>query len=293
LNKKQVVPSKETLIATHKAMQGVSLPLAPKILLDINKKLEKDDVNLSEIAELISQDPAISGAVLKIVNSPLYSLRREIESIQQAVLILGAEKIKTQVIATALTHALGDIDPVLMVLWDESAAIAFCSMRLAVALDMGIPDGSSYMIGLFMNTGKFLLSKKYSDYSEIIDIARANPKQGIIEETSRYGSDHTLIAYLLCLSWKLPESVNLSIMLRYHESMKDIEDDELKLLHAVLVISESIVAKILHPETEREDSDAHKFIFEAIETLYLDTDVLKTVSEETDEFIHTLIHINN
>ena len=51
------------------------------------------DPDLEVIARLISQDPGLSGSLLKIVNSPYYGLSNKIASIQRAVNLLGSRSI--------------------------------------------------------------------------------------------------------------------------------------------------------------------------------------------------------
>ena len=56
-------------------------------LLDPNKKIE-------ELAELVSQDVALSFKLLRSLNSSLYALPKRIDSIQHAIVYLGMQQIK-------------------------------------------------------------------------------------------------------------------------------------------------------------------------------------------------------
>lgn len=288
MSRESLIPSKEALVTAHAAMKGVSLPAVPQVILDINDELQKSDADLSKVADLISQDTVTSGATLKIVNSPLFSLRREIDSIQQAVMMLGVEKVKSMVVASALKQAFQDDNPTINAIWDESAAIAFCSKRIVDVLDIQVLSDTAYMIGLFMNTGKLLFAKKYPDYGEVMELCKKNSQEGLAEEEKRYGSNHLLLAYLLGLNWGLSESVNLSILARYKESMQEIEDDELEHLHAVLLIADSLVSKILFENIDNEELTKPIALFTAMELLVIDSDDLASVYDDTQEFIGSL-----
>ena len=70
-------------------LQGISVPPQPQIMVDLQMEQVMPSPDLRTIAKLISQDPGLSGALLKIVNSPFYGLTNRIASIQQAVNLLG------------------------------------------------------------------------------------------------------------------------------------------------------------------------------------------------------------
>ncbi len=58
----------------QQSLQGISVPAQPQIMVDLQMEQYMPDPDLEVIAKLISQDPGLSGALLKIVNSPYYGL---------------------------------------------------------------------------------------------------------------------------------------------------------------------------------------------------------------------------
>ena len=64
------------------------------VLTRLLAELNDPEAELQEIARLIGQDPALSFKMLRLVNSAAVGLRREVESIQQAVVLLGLERIR-------------------------------------------------------------------------------------------------------------------------------------------------------------------------------------------------------
>ena len=69
----------------QQVLQGISVPPQPQIMVDLQMEQFLPNPDLKTIAKLISQDPGLSGALLKIVNSPYFGLSNRIASIQQAV----------------------------------------------------------------------------------------------------------------------------------------------------------------------------------------------------------------
>jgi len=76
-----------------RVLQGISVPPQPQIMVDLQMEQVMPVPDLKAISRLISQDPGLSGALLKIVNSPYFGLANRIASIQQAVNLLGCNSV--------------------------------------------------------------------------------------------------------------------------------------------------------------------------------------------------------
>ena len=73
---------------------SLELPLLPGVAMEITSAAGKEDVDARTIADMLKRDAALSAHVLRIVNSPVYSPRAQIVSLQQAVARVGAVKIR-------------------------------------------------------------------------------------------------------------------------------------------------------------------------------------------------------
>jgi HD-like signal output (HDOD) protein len=72
--------------------------LLPKLLATVND----GEASMMEVARIIAQDPALTGNLLRIANSPVYRVNNlPIESIDRAVTVVGVQGIRS-IIATAL-----------------------------------------------------------------------------------------------------------------------------------------------------------------------------------------------
>lgn len=75
-------------------MEGRELPASQLTLLNLLSKLQDPATTFVEIEALISHDVGISYKLLRIINSSLYNLSRNVESIQHAVVLLGMATLK-------------------------------------------------------------------------------------------------------------------------------------------------------------------------------------------------------
>ena len=71
-----------------------TLPTPPAIALQLIDLCHDPPVEVSQLADLISCDPALSARVLKIVNSPLNGLSMEVTTNSRAIMRLGAISIR-------------------------------------------------------------------------------------------------------------------------------------------------------------------------------------------------------
>jgi EAL and modified HD-GYP domain-containing signal transduction protein len=79
--KPSVVPGKRVNIAQHSAVQLLAI-------------IQKSEIDSDELREVISKDVGLSYKLLRYINSAYFSLPRNVESIQQAILYLGMKQMK-------------------------------------------------------------------------------------------------------------------------------------------------------------------------------------------------------
>ncbi|WP_370280991.1 EAL and HDOD domain-containing protein [Pontibacterium sp.] len=82
---------------------GKTVPGNSAALLQLLQQLQRPDITPAEIEELIILDPKLTFKILKVVNSAAYQLSRPIDSMQQAVVLLGHDQIRKWATLITLT----------------------------------------------------------------------------------------------------------------------------------------------------------------------------------------------
>ena len=155
----------------NQALQGISVPPQPQIMVDLQMEQVMPNPDLQAIAKLISQDPGLSGALLKIVNSPFFGLANRIASIQQAVNLLGCDTVINLINAQSIKGELSDETIVtLNRFWDSAQAVAMTCLTLAKRIGYQSPD-EAYTLGLFHNCGIPLMVKRFPDFMTVLEEA--------------------------------------------------------------------------------------------------------------------------
>jgi two-component system cell cycle response regulator len=80
-------------------LQSEELPTLPVVASKLILLMSKEETTLSDIANLVSRDVALSSKILKVSNSAFYSFPQQIGSIQQAVSILGINAVRSLVLS--------------------------------------------------------------------------------------------------------------------------------------------------------------------------------------------------
>ncbi|MFQ5499158.1 MAG: HDOD domain-containing protein [Candidatus Zixiibacteriota bacterium] len=157
----------ETASIDNKVRQIIAnirnLPTPPIVFHQIQKVMNDPYVSAGQIASILSEDPAMSVKVLKLTNSAFYGLSREVDSVKQAVVIVGLEAIKNLVLSASVLEMFKgqDIDREFQEeFWRHSLATGFCGRILAKALTGKgrIDPDSAFSAGLLHDIGKMIFS---------------------------------------------------------------------------------------------------------------------------------------
>ncbi len=270
-----IIPSKEELQKTYAAIKGIELPTVPDIVQKANAELAKPDPNISELAELVSKDPVLSGQILKVINSPFYGLSKKIESVQKAVVLLGQKNLKNVLMTAGLRQAMSGSDDSRKTFWDRAAATAACASGIA-SLVHNVQADEAYMTGLFLDTGVLVLLEKSPAYKRVSDNQPMYPYSTVIFEENKFETNHPNVGYLLALSWKIPDASALAILHHHTKELEALEDNKLRALIAIMQLSYCLVAEELS-ETEMTAAEHIKFKEGAIKELLLNEDDLQDI----------------
>lgn len=188
------------------------LPVVPKIYADLRSELAKEDFSLQTLGKIVGQDMGLTSGLLKIVNSPYFSLSRRIESPHQAVTFLGANMLKGLVIYEQVFKTLDPAKyPTFDVerLWSHSLEAARCCRSLAKTEGLsGREVENAFLAGLLHDLGKIVLNEGAPEkYIHVLRKSQIENIPLVEAEMALLGTTHAQIgAYVLGL-WGFELSV--------------------------------------------------------------------------------------
>lgn len=231
-----------TITVENRVRQVVSnirnLPTPPVVFHQIQKVLNDPKVSAGQVAAILAEDPAMSVKVLKMTNSAFYGLSREIESVKQAVVIIGMEAIRNLVLSASVLDMFkgkANDQEFQEKFWRHSLATAFCSRILARRLrSKGIVDpDTAFSAGLLHDIGKMVLCCFLpTEYEKFVHERGQDRTSASFEiEEKVLGYTHAQIGSLLAVQWKLPTRLGESITFHHQPELPAVPEPICYLVH--------------------------------------------------------------
>jgi len=218
------------------------LPSFNGVVLRALEVLRDPDASHDRIARALEPDPGLSVRVLKTVNSAVYSPRREVTSLSQAISLMGRSQLEALVLAIAVADSLprestSGFDA--QAFWFHAARRATLSRALSRRLHP-VSSGVSFTASLLQDLAIPLLA--HSDPENYGPLLERSREQGLpLQDLEReaFGWDHTEVGTWICSEWGLPESLAAAIGAHHGRREEGLESLPAVELVALLEESES------------------------------------------------------
>lgn len=216
-----------------------SLPALPQIVSRILDMLGDDDVNVESLSTHIVNDPSVVVRLLAAANASALGAGR-VDSVRQAILLLGVSRVRDITLATALIDRFKAMPPFSAErLWLHSVGVAVCAQDVAHHANLDMT--AAYTAGLLHDVGQLLLFTCNPEaYARVLQL-RAERDEDIVDiEREVIGLDHAYAGGELARIWKLPEAIADAIA-GHHASDENAPEDELAdVVHVAEVLSHAL-----------------------------------------------------
>ncbi|MGO4378990.1 HDOD domain-containing protein [Pseudoduganella sp. RAF19] len=200
------------------------LPAMPQILIKLIELLQADDAGMPELAALIAKDAGMTSKILSVANSSAYQRHSRSVGLEQALVSLGTDMIKTLVISESVFQTFnnfphsGSTD--LRAFWKGSLTTAVIARDIARAMDYPHVE-EAYLAGLLHNVGRLaLLSTAPKEYAYNFT-ARDDEDLCAVEQRT-LEITHTEAGAWLIERWNL-DSFLADSVLYHHEPVTRLE----------------------------------------------------------------------
>lgn len=194
------------------------LPPFPAIAHRILSLVSRQDVNIHELGNLVRMDPSFSAELLRVANSALFSVRREVTSLAHAIVMVGTDRVKTMATLVAVNRMVRASVRIgaLRKVWIHSlvtAIIAEEAARLA-----RLERENAYTAGLLHNLGTLGLMSAYPDeYSRMLEVSDDFGFDLLETERALFEIDHCAAGAYLAQDWDYPEELAAAIATHHGE----------------------------------------------------------------------------
>lgn len=202
-----------------------SLSTIPTVAMQIYNVTMDPKSGIDDIQEIIQLDQVMTLKILKLVNSSFYGLSQKINSVKEAVIILGTDEIMNMAFGLSLSESFKDpgleglIEP--EVLWKHSVETALIGRHLCREKKKYADEGV-FAACILHDFGKLFLVQNFPDeYRKILELAQEMQLPIYDLEEEVFGYNHGVISGIIAKKWNLPESLIQAISFHHHPSSSE------------------------------------------------------------------------
>jgi putative nucleotidyltransferase with HDIG domain len=175
-----------------------------------------------DFVELIESDEGLSARVIKIANSVYFDRGKKSSTIEESVVVIGLNELRSLLNATTLSEIFPSRHPARPQLWAHDVGTAIISKSLAQRI---IPAQSdlAFLGGLMHDVGKLLLIQKVSDdYAKVLKKIEETGCDSREAEEDIFPFNHTQVGQLIGERWNFSSDL-ITIIRTHHEDWDKLE----------------------------------------------------------------------
>ncbi len=207
---------------TAKLQSCTSLPSPPQVALQIIQLVKNPEIDIDDVVRILALDPALSVKILRLANSPLYSIEKKVATLQKAIMLIGLNGILSLALSFSLVSSLRrkqDVGLDHTKFWRR--ALIAGSAGLALGQACGRSDQEElFMASFIQDIGMLVLDQVDPALYAHPDFDQSAHSKVIAHERERFGADHAAVGSWLLEKWNLPESLLMAI--RYSDDPDQI-----------------------------------------------------------------------
>ncbi len=185
------------------------LPLPALSMGELLHAIDEDEMSSAVLAKGISKHQSLVARMLRMANSSFYGMSGQIETIADAIAVLGLRTVRTLAITTGLLDQFSatslpgfDLDK----FWRHSIATALAASSLA--RHMKRRDGTAFVAGLLHDVGRLVLASNFQTHFSAA-LQHQSVKNSSLRDAAQaiLGMDHADIGQLLGERWRFPSVI--------------------------------------------------------------------------------------
>ena len=266
------------------------LPTLPESYTDVRSCITEDEVNIEKMADYISQDVAISSALLHWANSALFGQRFQVDTIKKAIIVLGTDIVENLILSESVNRTIALKSSA--VKGFDFARFKRHSMATAVIARLLIKTlhGSdvvkhdrAFVAGLLHDMGKLAAASFFpQQFERAIEIAQKRNWPLTEAEMGVYGTQHAEIGAFLAEWWALPPFIVNAICWHHRPQSTPVEQDVIEAAHVANLLSYQFNYGCNGDTTTREIDEEYQVKF------YLSDETIEFLKSGTEKIMASL-----
>lgn len=234
------IPYNTTIPETHARIteeiikEIAEIPSLPDNIKEIRLLCRNQDSTIKDISNAISRDPGLTASIIKLSNSAGYVTMNRVETIDEAVKVIGIRGINTLLVATGVQKVVETRYKKFEAIWNDSYKRAFYAQQIMKKKHKDSRQGDQvYLAALLADIGRIVMLSLQSDlFNKLKKIAgyKGLEDSTLLEEIT-LGISHSSLGAMICQKWNFNESLTKTIEL--HNRPHRAPDELRTLIYAV------------------------------------------------------------
>lgn len=227
-----------------RVLEIIKISTIPSMMKKILEVAEDPCSAVADLEKLIEHDPAIAGRVVAVSNAVFYGFSRKINSISQAILVLGFDMVKGLTVSTTVFNIRQPaFARELAALWGHSFECAMASVMLARKTGL-VTKESAFLAGLLHDIGMPIMVQTCGvTYIETFTAGDGSCEK----EEESFGASHAESGAWFADKCKLPPDCVMAIRHHHKPSGCPKDNNRTPVLASITYLA-NIIAKGKKPE---------------------------------------------
>ena len=196
--------------------QAGALYTLPRVAMQVLELTNHPNVDARQLKQCIENDPSLTVKILKVVNSSLLGLSREVSDLNQALALLGIKPLKRLVLGFSLPEKLfTDLSADLLeYYWQRTVTKAVAAREIAQTWQQRSGD-EFFIAGLLQDLGVLVLLQQLGQpYVAFLRKSQELSAPLLELERRTLGFDHAELSSRLLAHWCLPDELVAGVRVR-------------------------------------------------------------------------------
>ncbi len=195
----------------------------PSVAMRVLDMVSDPATAAADLEGVLRCDVSLVTSVLKLANSAFYGVRRQVDSLQHALLLLGKSEVQSLVLSRVMFQAFKNpegVQKTLMVgVWKHSLECALAAE--SISMQLGEENSIFFLGGMLHDLGKLVVIQKFiQDVDGFDHYDTLDEEDGLEMELAALGCGHDELGAMLLHRWMFP--AELEKMVRLHHDYAGI-----------------------------------------------------------------------
>jgi putative nucleotidyltransferase with HDIG domain len=235
--------SRATSPEVQELIDGATVVSLPAVYRRITEVIDHPHSSAADIAKVVSDDPSLTVRLLALVNSAFMGFPNKIETVSQAINLVGTEQLADLALATSVMQMFGNVPPKAVDMksyWRHSLATATYARAIATLRHEGNVE-RFFVAGLLHDIGSLVIYTRKRDALQRC-LRQCERSRCLLHTAERklLRFDHAEVGRALLKAWNLPLSHQDAVGSHHDPSSATCFPTEAAVVHVADVIANAL-----------------------------------------------------